>query len=129
MRRAILWLGLPMCMIFLLSCTTDLEETTAEGIWDSVGELQRLTGGVKLYLTAGPSGTVTGQWQRGASSSSVTGMTDDNGAIWLTLTGFNAGQAAHFEGEFTDAFRIEGELGGVDLSEEPAVFRRASFSP
>ncbi len=128
MRRAILFFGLPMCALLLFGCDTELDQPTAEGIWDSVGELQEVTGGVKLYLNSGPDGTVTGQWQRGASSSSVSGAINENGSVQLILTGFSGGQAAQFQGEFTDPFRMEGTLVGVELSGS-AIFRRSSFSP
>jgi hypothetical protein len=101
---------------------TDLSEVSAEGRWDSAGALQSVT----LFINPeSPDGTFNGTWRQGDRSAAITDGKNENGVITFKLQGFNGG-AVDFSGEFTNQYRLAGDLQGMSLGGD-AVFRRTSF--
>ncbi len=101
---------------------TDLSEVSAEGRWDSAGALQSVT----LFINPeSADGNFDGTWRLGDRSAAITSGRNENGTITFTLQNFNGGPV-EFQGEFTNQYRLAGELQGMQLGGE-AVFRRTSF--
>jgi hypothetical protein len=125
MKSRLKFAVLPLLFLALVACesSTDLDEVTATGRWDSVGALQ----GVTLFLNPESGGNFTGTWSTHSAtvSASIINGTNTNGTIRFTLTSFQGGNRT-FEGRFTNEYRMEGTLDGVALN-GAAVFRRSSF--
>lgn len=114
-----------LSVFFVAGCesSTDLDQVSVQGRWDSVGALRDVSLTVENQA---PDGSFTGTWRlaNGQVRFLGDGM-NSGGNVTFTLGGYPDGDAV-FTGRFTNEFRLEGSLSGVTLS-GPAVFRRSSF--
>jgi hypothetical protein len=119
-------LALPFGLVSLTGCesSTDLGNTSIGGRWDGTGALQERFPEVRLELSEGADGAITGTWRRGSSAGPAQG-TNQGGQIVLQLQSFELGTVT-FQGRFTNRYRLEGDLQGAGLG-APATFRRIRF--
>ncbi len=114
---------LALLLVAACSSSTDLTQVSVQGSWDSVGALQNVSITVPSQNT---DGSFTGSWRlsNGGTRFLADGM-NTAGNVQFTLAAHPEGNLV-FQGRFTDEYRLEGTLSGINLS-GPAVFRRSSF--
>jgi hypothetical protein len=124
-RRVLSLLSLALfALVVGCESSTDLEDVTSQGRWESMGALEAAFPQVRLELTEDASGNISGTWRRGSQVGSASGV-NNQGVVSIELSSFEIG-TVNFQGRFTNRYRLEGDLPGANLT-GPAVFRRTRF--